>query len=228
MKYLKPIKESIESNSSFEEWKALRSRITQVFSYLGSKVLHKIKRTDNNRYYYNIEFDMSSTSVAFSILSLIYCDKNKEDSVRIMLKAANLTDGIDNGINIAISDNPNGINNGDNGVYVINPKNSTDAYNQIIKYMITQFQKYFDINGNKQFYQIATQYLTLNKDYNNKEILTNDFILSNTIDAISRYKNSFNVVQKLKENRPDLYKDLEKFNPEISKSDDLSKMGFSD
>lgn len=229
MKYLKPIKESIETDKAYEEWKQLRSRITQVFSFLGSKVLHNIKGTNEKRYYYNIEFDMARTSVAYSILGLIHCNKEIENSVNVIQKSANLTNEISDGINIAVSDNNKGIEgNDDDGVYIINPKNSTDAYNQIINYMTKIYQKYCDANGDDISYQIATQYLTLNKNYNNKEIITNDYIISHTMDAVSRFKNSYNVVQKLKENRPDLYNKLEQFSPEINKSNDLSQMGFSD
>ena len=62
----------------------------------------------------------------------------------------------------------------------------------------------------------------------NKEIISNDFMINKVIVSVSKYKQSYNVVEKIRENNPELYKRMVLLNRDVVNSDNLSQMGFDD
>ena len=223
MKYLKPIIESVDSDYAYKEWQALKEKTHQILIFLGIKPKASVGNTTQGKNYASYNFVMDPQGVAYSMLSIISCvkdDKEEQDetSDHIIRTAAESIHF--EGLSIGITDD-----NADIEHEVINPKNAKEAYEKMINYLLISFNNF---NNLTEHSDLIKTYLELNKNYDNKEIITNDFMINKVIVSVSKYKQSYNVVEKIRENNPELYKRMVLLNPDVVNSDNLSQMGFDD
>ena len=220
MKYLKPIIESVESDYAYKEWQALKEKTHQILIFLGIKPKASFGNTRQGRNYASYNFVMDPQGVAYSMLSIISCvkdDKEEQDEtsdhiIRTAAESINFE-----GLSIGITDD-----NADIEHEVINPKNAKEAYEKMINYLLDNLYLVAEHSD------LIKTYLELNKNYDNKEIISNDFMINKVIVSVSKYKQSYNVVEKIRENNPELYKRMVLLNRDVVNSDNLSQMGFDD
>jgi hypothetical protein len=233
MSYIKPFKiinESAESQSAYNEWSLLKTKINMVFNTLGIECEINLDKTyESKTSFPKFTFILNYHNIPYSILSIIYCvaiDIFKSDSTDIIENAKSKSDDSNTkSLYIGIFDDAEKL---PKNIYVINPKSAKEAYELIINYINKKLKVFNNSYTNKENSDLISRYLELNKNFDSNEAITDDFIINNVITAAGNYKNSYNVIKKLKERNIDLYNKMVKLNPEIIKSDNLSGMGFGD
>lgn len=212
MRYLKPIRESSESNKAYEEWRKLKSKLNKIFTYVGIKITNEIKQTENKRYYYGIDIliEINNNQIDNSLLYFI-TDNDKFDNISF----PNI---------ISVTDNKEGLYDETN--IVDSNLEPNVMYNKIIEIVKNNINKY-ENDLNTLRYNLIIEFLETNKkNYYNEEMILSDKLAELMMEVISMQK--YNVVTKIKENKPELFNALVKKYPDIIHSIELGKSGFED